>query len=222
MSTPYKKIILVVCILLLSGATASIGVTMYRNAAKQREIEATLEAERAARREIADAYIRVNYAFAIWTTTMYGESVYAISGRHWPLPDIISSQSPFGISFNLYLFLRMYYHQTGIILDYEKVIDYFSEEFEPDGSLRLYNNGNHPEIESFVIWMWDGQRIPEAHEFVRSASAAYEQYVFRHKDDGFDNQRFVDLSPQMLDALARALADSDYALDLTSLQQQGY
>jgi len=153
MSTLHKRITLIVCTFLFLGVIAHIGITMLRNAERQRELEAVMEAERIAQREIVDAYVRVNYAFAIWTTIMHGEEVYSVSGIYRPLPDVMSSQNPFGVCSILYLLLRMYYHRVGVVLEYEKVVDYFSQEFESDGSLRLYNNGKHSEIEAFVTWM---------------------------------------------------------------------
>ena len=32
--------------------------------------------------------------------------------------------------------------------------EFFANEFEPDGSLRLDNNGRHPEIREFVDWVF--------------------------------------------------------------------
>jgi len=52
--------------------------------------------------------------------------------------------------------------------------------------------------------------------------AIYSDYLQTHEDAGFVVQRWFELSPQMLDALARAEADPDYVLDLTSLQRAGY
>ncbi|MCL2594737.1 MAG: hypothetical protein FWD83_04370 [Promicromonosporaceae bacterium] len=37
-------------------------------------------------------------------------------------------------------------------LTYDTLIDYFSEEFESDGSLRLWVNGRHPEMAAFMLW----------------------------------------------------------------------
>ena len=118
-------------------------------------------------------------------------------------------------------------HRSGVYLSYETLVDYFSEEFEPDGTRRLYNNGHHLEIEAFVNWMRDEPRITEledhqVREYERSLNNIYRRYVRTHREEGFESQLFQELSPQMYDALARAEADPDYVLDLTSLQQAGY
>ena len=47
-------------------------------------------------------------------------------------------------------------------------------------------------------------------------------YFSEHRDQGFRSQPFFQLSSQIYDALARAEADPDYELDLTSLQEAGY
>lgn len=48
--------------------------------------------------------------------------------------------------------LLCYEIETGNVLTYEDIIEYLSSEYEPDGSLRLYNNGNWPEIEAYMNW----------------------------------------------------------------------
>ena len=131
-----------------------------------------------------------------------------------------SEPNEHGIWVRLYLPLRLYYHRTGVYLSYEKMLDYVSEEFEPDGTLRLYNNGHHPEVEAFVTWMWEGRRGEELLEYIDTISFMHGSYEVEHR--GFERPSFSDLSPQMLDALARAEADPDYVLDLTSLQEAGY
>ena len=113
------------------------------------------------------------------------------------------------------------------------MIDYFSSEFEPDGTRRLYNNGHHPEMEAFVTWMWEGRRgiqldywgrnhNGELDEYIRTLKDMYSSYFHAHRDNGFTSVSFSHLSSQMLDAFARAEADPDYELDLTSLQEAGY
>ena len=87
--------------------------------------------------------------------------------------------------------------------------------------MRLYNNGKHPEIEAFVTWMWESRRREGANEFRSHLERIYSDYTLDNREN-FTRQRFYQLSPQMLDALARADADPDYVLDLTSLQQAGY
>lgn len=178
-----------------------------------------MEAERVELMRIADAYVRLNYSFykggdpEQHTTT-------GISDMFLPFPTI--NVNDFGIDMFLCLLLQMYYHRAGIYLSYETVVDYFSQEFEGDGSRRLYNNGKHPEIEAFVEWMWGGRRRSELETYIHMIHYAYLTYSTANEGHGFVSQNFVELSPQMLRALARAAADPDYILDLTSLQQQGY
>ena len=190
--------------------------------------EEELRMEREAELEIIYTYLRLHYAFArndhpdTIDEGIRRERMYEFNGVYEPIERI----NDHGVNAIVYLLLRFYYHRAGVYLSYEVVEDYFSEEFEPDGSLRLYNNGNHPEIEAFVTWMWEGLRAGgdgEFDEYVRRIGGMESQYWREHRDQGFQDQGPLhELTPQMLDALARAEADPDYVLDLTSLQEQGY
>jgi len=219
-----KKLVIAACIVALVSGILYGGIQIHRYVSERREIEAAMEAERDAKNEIADAYIRLHYAFRMGgDPDIWGrETAYNVGGRFMPLPGALSGDNPFNINVNTYLQIRLFYYLTNTLLAYETVVDYFSYVFEPDGLLRLYNNGRHPEIEAFVNWMWEERRIPEVRAFLDRTLIIYMTYVMDFEDDGFVRQDFRHLSPQMLDALARAVADPDYVLDLTSLQQQGH
>ena len=202
-----------------------------REAEREAERETEREAEEAAAFELANTYVRLSYAFGIgyeFEGELEDLNEYAIEFIHRSLGTFgplfrNSEPNRHGIWVRAYLPLRFYYHRTGIYLPYQKaVIDYFAEEFEPDGTLRLYNNGHHPEMEAFVTWMWEDQRREELLEYIETIDFIYGNYFFDHQDDGFALQSFSQLSPQMLDALARSESDPDYELDLTSIQEAGY
>jgi len=217
-----KALMCAICAVILLCVFAYGGISLFKCFVRQREMEAIMEAERVEQKRVAATFVRLHYSFYIGgDPEIIGDVVYRLHGMHLPLPDVISSKNPFGIDVVTYQVLRMYYHRTNIELAYEAVVEYFSQEFEPDGSLRLYNNGKHPEIEAFVEWMWDGRRHPEVMTYLRDIENIYVDYVIANREK-FTSQSIADLSPQMLDALARAEADPDYILDLTSLQQQGY
>ena len=221
-----RKILIIVCsILILTGAT--VGGVMLHEHIQQRRIENMLEQERM---EIIYAYIRLNYAFGRGgdpdrrgITESDLERLYEWSGRYQPAREVSYETNQWALNVDKYLILKFYEHETGVVLPYELVIDYHSEKFEPDGSLRLYNNGKHPEIEAFVTWMWEGRRREEARVFIRDLELIYNDYSFSRRDDErFRRQIFYQLSSQMLDALVRAYADPDYVLDLTSIQQSNF
>ena len=217
-----KLLIIVICSLALLCAAVYGVLSIHENIVSQRELEAMMEAERTGQQRIIEAYVRLHYSFYMGgDPEIEGDATYRRYGRYLPLSDVLSSRNPFGIDVIKYQVLRMYYHRAGVILAYEAVVEFFSQEFEPDGSLRLYSNGRHPEIEAFVEWMWDGRRHPEVMTYLRDIENIYVDYVIANREK-FTSQSIADLSPQMLDALARAEADPDYVLDLTSLQQQGY
>jgi len=224
-----KKLVLIGCAVVLLGGAVTGGALVHRNN-EQRRMEIMLEAETQAHRERVAPYIRLNYAFgrgsdptAEGLTEWEIEHFYAGGGQYRPPREIDSEKNRWGLDVDVYLYLRFYERETGIVLSYDLVIDYFLEEFEPDGSLRLYNNGNHPEIQAFVEWMWEGRWQDEVRDYILQIELIYSEYTFpRREDSNFTRQIFYQLSPQMLDALARAEADPDYVLDLTSIQQAGY
>ena len=209
---------------MLLGGLAFMGHRIY----EQRKEEARVAEEQ---REIEEAYRWIHYAIGrlshgdYWwlVPSDYLEEV----SMYQPLEWLDFAPNDFGIFDRIYLILRMYYHRGGVYLSYEAIVDYMSEEFEPDGTLRLYNNGHHPEIEAFVNWMREEPRITnlryhQLSEYERSLDNIRSAYTVKHLEQGFRGQPFNQLSPQMYDALARAEADPDYVLDLTSLQEAGY
>jgi len=217
-----KKLVVVVCVIIAVVGLATGVIMLNSHIAQQRELEREWQEQRA----LALTYIRLNYAFRRVgdpederITSI--DKVYEWDGIYKPLRKVDPEKNQWGIDVDRYLFLRFYENETGIYLAYEAMIEYYSQEFEPDGSLRLYNNSKHPEIEEFVTWMWEGRRQNEADEFVLRLERIYSDYTLDNREN-FTRQRFYQLSPQMLNALARADADPDYVLDLTSLQQAGY
>jgi len=217
---------------MLVGMAIYGGTFIYRHIVEQRELGARMEAEREEQkrvekeyRQIVEAYVRVNLSFYMGpdpAMTSTREVGYRLTGRYRPLPETSLERNRFGINHIRYSILRMYYHQAGVTLAYETMLEYFSQEFEPCGVLRLYNNGNHPEVEAFVNWMEGGRRHIEVSGYLHRLQVINFIYGNTHAEAGFVAQPFYELSPQMLDAIARADADPDYVLDLTSLQQQGY
>jgi hypothetical protein len=137
--------------------------------------------------------------------------------------------------------LKLYEAQTGATPACADISVCLSEEHEPDGSLRLYDNGLHPDIEAFVDWAWGLKveqdatgRLPDhsfyhthgplyvLEDYIEEVIEVYYQYFSDHRDEGFDSSPFHTLSPQMYDELARKMSDPAYEMDLLSLQRQGY
>ena len=205
-----KKIIIISCIVVILAGSVFGAVRYSNHIALQQE------------RQIRDAYWRVNLAHAVEHGFLMSPSdVY-----YKPFREIPPERNRWGIEAWTYLFLKFYELETGSVLSYETLIDYFSQEFEPDGSLRLYNNGNHPEIEAFIVWMWNESRRQQLFgDFINyGISVILNEYIQADVDSELEHWRLrlISLSPQMLDALVRAYVDPDYVLDLTSLQRAGY
>ena len=217
----WKRIAIAVGIIAILVGSISI----YHTIERRGRDEIAKEEER-----IADAYTRVNVAFSMMNITGVERQslieIGVVTGIARTRTTGFVSRSKEGSRLNefniyagIYLSLRFYENRTGIYLSYDKVIDYFSQKYESDGTLRLYNNGKHPEIEKYVDWFWNN--LAEFDEFDRRVFQIYIDYV--NENENFELKGVIsNLSPQMLDALARAEADPDYVLDLTSLREQGY
>lgn len=129
--------------------------------------------------------------------------------------------NPYGIHPGIYVDLLFYRKDTGKTLTYETFIAYWSQEFEPDGSLRLYNNGLHPEIEAYITWIGE---VPKdsISKYTNRLRELYATYWSEHETNGFKSRSLGLLSPKMYDELAKKEADPNYEMDLLSLQQAGY
>ena len=160
--------------------------------------------------EVETAYARLNRAFGI---SRYIEDLIVPFGAYTPLPE---PNEDTGIDWFIYLRLRMYENGTGNVLPYEVVVDYFSQLRDPGYVLRLYNNGNHPEIEGFVNWM-NSLTADEIGDFYSRINRIEGAYWRARYEEGITIPRLEDMTPEMLDALARKEADPDYELDLVSL-----
>jgi len=110
----------------------------------------------------------------------------------------------------------MYENGTGNILPYEVVVNYFAQLHDSDGVLRLYNNGNHPEIEGFVNWV-NALTDDEVEGFYSRIQNIIGEYFLANRAEGITRPRLEDMTPEVLDALARKEANPDYELDLSSL-----
>ena len=208
MKASTKKIVILIIVIVVFSVGAVFIALRVHEQRTERELN-----------RIAEAYWRVNLWHYAGGTTMTDSSGRNTAYR--PFREISAEVQRFEICVWTYLYLKLYERETGNVVTFEALVDYFSQEFEPDGSLRLYNNGNHPEIQAVVEWLW---------EFPRETSDVYIWYINRifreyrdsHEGTEFDGLTLFHLSPQMLDALVRAEADPNYVLDLTSLQRAGY
>lgn len=225
-----KLAIILLAIIILLTPVALMGTSYMIEIQRGRQDIMGLE-----RRE-REAYVRLNYAF------LWGEAIVDTelldSWNEWYI-EWSASYRPFGAEYGrglndfeindaVYLALKMYELETGNVVTWEIVADYHSQEFEPDGTRRLYNNGNHPEIQAFVDWMVEGSHgggrphNMSAWQFIGRIEYMYFEYIRANEEFERPPYDLIDLSPQMLDALVRAYADPNYVLDLTSLQQAGY
>jgi len=96
----------------------------------------------------AEAYWRVNSAFLIWDRDYYVNPASEF--------DLLDGVMPVNVMIGTLLWnrqVRGFGGAEGSILCPWGVTEFFASEFEPGGSLRLYNNGRHPEIREYVDWV---------------------------------------------------------------------
>jgi hypothetical protein len=218
-----KKLLITICVLLVLCVT---GFAIIRTVIiSQREATAIMEQER----EIRIAYEQVNYAFLLVEdrrmVRFFDREEGELEGEFRTLPEVDPEVNPFGILAPVYILLIMYEEATGDVLTYDTVLDYFSQKYEEDGSLRLHNNGKHPEIHSFVEWMWEEYRWwEEFPSFISKIRSAHLRYDRANQDSEIEGLLIHNMSPQVLRKLVRAANDPEYLeqMDLTGLQQVGY
>jgi hypothetical protein len=213
-----KKWIKVVLILTAAILVVAGGIIGGIKVIEIMEEEKIAQEEAVEKDRIMRTYQKINYALFMGRKTDYD---LEWMGRYLSLPDPPPDQNPYGVKYRTYLALKLYKKETGLTLTYEELKDYLSQEYEPDGTLRLYNNGRHPEIESYVEWMWEHRE--EAEDYAKQLEIIYFRYWREHRDEvsADDVRVFYSLSPQMYDELAKKEADPDYEMDLVSLQEQG-
>ena len=155
-------------------------------------------------KEINEAYMYVNWAFTGNATryVQFGANPY----------------TPEGINNYVYLDIAYYRQQTGAEFYYEDVIEYFSQEYEDDGSLRLYNNGLHPEMHTYLDWIHENELAADTyHEIV---SEIHETYYQEYLNNGFESSALYTWSRATLDELIKKEADPTYEMDLLSIQMR--
>ncbi len=129
----------VILVLVVGSVAAAYAYGIHRqNVAEQQRIE---EQEQRMRKQL---YYIQNTAFHI-------------NGLDGVSPDEQYEYQPYSANplrgeKALYLDLVCYQLETGNVVTLEDVKEYLSQEYEEDGTFRLYNNGRHEEIKHFIEW----------------------------------------------------------------------
>jgi len=137
-----------------------------------------------------------------------------------------------GVSNQIYIRVALYNMETGASLSHDRVLEFRSSLREPDGCPRLYNSGLHSDIEKYVNWGWEpslrraAEREAAFHRALLEIARDYRERNPQREGElplghEFPQISLHHLSPQAIDALARAYADPNYELDLTELLYPG-
>ena len=121
-----------------------------------------------------------------------------------------------GICITTYERIAFYRRETGGNLTYEQVIDYLSQEFEDDGEIRIYTNGRHPEIATYVEWI--NKYMSKWHDCVARMRHIYLAYA--EENEPFPVTSSLYLPLEMSNEIAKKDADPDYEMDLASIQNR--
>ena len=194
--------------LLIIGGVLGV-MQMVERAKKDNELEMR-------QMEIRQAYADLHFAFYCANDT----DLSILPDYCYEYVRLIRSSNPYGVFTRTYISLKLFEQKTGNVLEHDDAIEYFQQEYEEDGELRLYNNGRHPEIEAYVDWMQSNR--PAAEVYIEKIFSVYFTYIYEDYSIDFEWVNFYDLTSFMLDELIKKEADPDYDLDLVSLQQQGY
>jgi hypothetical protein len=163
--------------------------------------------------ELEKAYETQNMFFGPLVNT----EIFGFEGRDKYRPIHLRGPNIDGIDIPVYRDLELFRQQTGVNLTYEMVLDYLSQEYEDDGKIRIWTNGRHPEIADYFEWVKWSSTL--GGEFSRSLSEAYFDYA--DENAPFPTINNVNTMPlEMFRALVRKVADPDYELDLTSIQNR--
>ena len=101
--------------------------------------------------QIATNYELQNDAFFITSLYTYGSSQDPVRTIHYTMEE--NNQIP-----RLYAWLLIYEQETGNVLTIGEIEEYLSQEFEEDGTRRMYVNYENENIQDYVEFMkalWD-------------------------------------------------------------------
>ena len=115
-----------------------------------------------------------------------------------------------GIYYRVYFYLAYYEKSTGIHLGYEQILDYLSQEFEDDGDIRIYNNGRHPEVEAYVVWL--GENKDMAEQYIERILDISSQYCYSFIGKGL-TPKAAFRNRYIMDEYIKKEADPDYVMD---------
>ena len=195
-----KRIIIIVAALAVLAAVIPFSIRMVNDSNERKRLE------------LEESFFDQNVVFA---SLVLGVNHNDPLREYMPI-DLMDPHVG-GFAMITYTDLELYRIRTGNNITYEQVIDYLSQEFEDDGSVRIFTNGRHPEIAAYVIW---------ARIYAPLQTRYGAQLVEIYRTYSIENAPFplvtnlILLPVDMTDELIRKAADPDYEMDLTSIQNR--
>jgi len=138
---------------------------------------------------------------------LYEEQNFFLAGtRDNTYTDVYENNRNF-----VYVSLFYYNWKENQDLTYEEIVEYLSSEYEDDGTVRIYNNGNWPRIESYINYC--NQHQKELDFFTSTIiNMTLKQYE-SHPEIG--TQVFFNLSKHNLYEVMESVKDENYVPNFT-------
>jgi hypothetical protein len=133
---------------------------------------------------------------------------YKMQGKVFSLSGETSGYVPYNVEDRniLYVYLVCYEKTTGNNLTLEQVQEYLSQEHEEDGSVRIFTNGQYPEIAEYV--MWANSKFVDVRAYCTQLMELHATWKEENEDFGW----FGNLDLTSVDELIKKEADPDYEM----------
>ena len=136
--------------------------------------------------------------------------------RHQYFPPNLRVPTIDGISTGIYMTIAYFRQMTDVDLTYDMVLDYLSQEFEDDGTIRIFTNGRHPEIAAYFKWRQDTVSVNDVHAYINMLDVIYTLYA--EANEGLPIANIYLLPVAMLDELIRKATDIGIVVDLDLME----
>ncbi|MDO5649993.1 MAG: hypothetical protein Q4G11_05250 [Gallicola sp.] len=168
-------------------------------------------------KELETSYFRQNGAFIMkpindnYTSTILDQNF----SKQFEAYENIESKSM------LYAYLQLFEKETGVVLSFDEIKDYLSQEFNTDGSRRA--SKDYPKIQAYIDFIW-GEHEKEKVKVIEiegpSLLTLYRRSLIEAMEELREPYRYMSLMTVPLDQMEKMVA---WAFDVSEEQKaKGY